>query len=120
MRSMRKVLLGVALVGLFSAGACGGGDGGGKKSPTSAAGPAAVSIKASGTTWDPDDVTVKTGDVVEWDVDGSIVHDLKGDEGVNHKAASNFKVTHKYSKAGTFAYQCTIHPGMNGTITVNP
>jgi plastocyanin len=53
-------------------------------------------------------------------VAGSIVHDLHGDEGVAHKAASTFKVTHKYDKAGTYAYQCTIHPGMKGTVTVNP
>jgi plastocyanin len=117
---MRKVLLGIALIGLFSGASCGGGDGDGKKSPTSAAGPAAASIKASGTTWDPDEVTVKAGEIVEWDVAGSIVHDLHGDEGVAHKAASTFKVTHKYDKAGTYAYQCTIHPGMKGTVTVNP
>ena len=52
--------------------------------------------------------------------DGSIVHDLKGDEGVSHKAASKFTVTHTFDKAGTYRYQCTIHPGMTGTVTVNP
>ena len=117
---MRKVLLGLALIGLLSGASCGGGDDGDKKPPTSAAGPVAESIKASGTTWEPDDVTIKAGEVVEWDVTGSIVHDLKGDEGVQHKAASKFKVTHTYGKPGTYAYQCTIHPGMVGTVTVTP
>jgi plastocyanin len=119
---MRKVFVGLAVFGLLAGAACSsdGGKKDGKPSPTSPAGPAAATIKASGTTWDPQEVSIKTGDVVEWSVDGSIVHDLKGDEGVSHKAASNFKQTHRYGKPGTYAFQCTIHPGMNGTVTVAP
>ena len=120
---MRKTVVALALTGLLglTAGACGGN----KKedaSPdtTAAGGPAAATIKASGTTWSPDETVVKAGDTVEWDVSGSIVHDLKGDEGISHKAGSTFKVTHTFAKPGTYSYQCTIHPGMTGTVTVNP
>ena len=120
---MRKVFLGLAVLGLAAGAACGGGDdkeNGSDKPPTSPAGPAAATINATGTTWEPDEVTIKAGEVVEWDVNGSIVHDLRGDEGVSHKAASKYKVTHRYGKPGTYAYQCTIHPGMVGTVTVTP
>ena len=116
---MRKFFVAVAAVGLLAGAACG--DSGTKKpaaKPAGGATPAAV-IKAQGTTWSPNDVTVKTGDTVEWDVDGSIVHDLHGDEGIVHKAASKFTATHTFSKAGTFSYQCAIHPGMTGTVTVS-
>jgi plastocyanin len=122
MEDMRKLLVGVAALTFLGAAACGGG-GDDKKSskPTTPDGAApAASIKAEGTTWSPDEVTVKVGEVVEWDVDGSIVHDLKGDEDVSHKAGSKFKATHTYDKPGTYAYQCTIHAGMNGTVVVNP
>ena len=117
---MRKLLLGFAVVGLLAGSACGGDDGNGDTNPDTTDAAAAVSIKAEGTTWNPDEVSVKAGDVVEWDVSGSIVHDLKGDDEVEHKAASNYKYTHTYDNAGTYAYQCTIHPGMVGTVTVTP
>ena len=118
---MRKMFLGVAVFVLLAGASCGGGDDNGKKATTSTAGgPAAASIEGQGTTWEPDEVTVKAGEVVEWVVDGSIVHDLQGDEGVSHKAASNFTVRHTYDKPGTYAYSCTIHPGMTGTVTVTP
>jgi plastocyanin len=117
---MRKVLIAVAAFGLLAGAACGSDSKDEAKTPTSdnmGAAPAAT-IKASGTTWSPDEVSIKVGDTVEWDVDGSVVHDLKGDEGVEHKASSSFKVTHTYDKAGTFSFQCTIHPGMTGTVEV--
>ncbi len=115
---MRKFFTAVAAVGLLAGAACGGGSKDKPASPTGGAAPAAV-IKAEGTTWSPNDVTLKSGDVVEWNVEGSIVHDLKGDEGVSHAASSKFTVTHKFTTAGTFSYQCTIHSGMTGTITVS-
>ena len=119
---MRKVFVGLAVLGLLSGAACGSDDpkADGDKPPTSPAGPAAATIKASGTTWEPDEVTIKAGESVLWDVSGSIVHDLKGDEGISHKAASKYKLTHTYAKAGTYAFSCTIHPGMVGTVTVTP
>ncbi|MEY2467853.1 MAG: hypothetical protein QOF21_551 [Actinomycetota bacterium] len=117
---MRKFLIAVAAVGLLAGAACGSDS---KKpdngsTPTGGAAPT-VQIKATGTTWEPDDVTIKPGDTVEFVIDGSIVHDLKGDEGINHKAASKFTVKHKYTEPGTFSYSCTIHPGMTGTVTVS-
>ena len=88
---MRKFFIAVAAVGLLAGAACGSDDGDKPTATTSAGGGApTVQIDAKGTTWEPDDVTVKTGEIVEWVVDGSIVHDLKGDEGVSHKAASKF------------------------------
>ncbi|MDP1793831.1 MAG: cupredoxin domain-containing protein [Acidimicrobiales bacterium] len=123
---MRKTFLAVALTALLglTAGACGGGsdDPEGSSKPTTPAGgdAAAATINASGTTWEPDEVAIKAGETVKWDVKGSIVHDLKGDEGVEHKAASKYVVTHTYEKPGTYSYQCTVHPGMTGTVTVTP
>lgn len=121
---MRKTVLAVALTAVLglTAGACGGGkkEGNDKPDPKPTGATAAATINASGTTWEPAETVVKAGETVEWDVTGSIVHDLKGDEGVTHKAASKFKVTHTFDKPGTYSYQCTIHPGMTGTVTVNP
>ena len=117
---MRKFLIAVVAVGLLAGSACSSG-GDNKKTSATTAGAIAptVQIKAEGTTWAPNDVTIKPGDVVEWVVNGSIVHDLHGDEAVGHKANSKFTVDHTYKTAGTFSYQCSIHPGMTGTVTVS-
>ncbi len=113
---MRKVFVSVAVVGLLAGSACGGGE---KKEPPTTGGPAAVTIKSAGTIWEPEEVTIKAGEVVAWVVDGSIEHDLKGDEGVSHKLASRWRATHKYGKPGTYSYRCTVHGGMKGTSTVS-
>lgn len=115
---MRKFLIAGAVVALFAGSACGG-DKKESSTPTTSTGkaPAAV-IKATGTTWEPDEVSIAVGDVVKFDIEGSVVHDLKGDEGLFHKASSKFVVEKQFDKAGTFSYQCTIHPGMTGTIEV--
>ena len=121
---MRKTLVAGAITALLglTAGACGGGSDPKESTDTTkpSGGAAAAVINASGTTWEPDEVSVKAGDTVKWDISGSIVHDLKGDEGVEHKASSKYVVSHTYDKPGTYSYQCTIHPGMTGTVTVNP
>lgn len=116
---MRKFLIAGAALGLLAGAACSSGEKDPKPSTTTESGkaPAAV-IHATGTTWEPGEVSIAVGDVVEFDVSGSVVHDLKGDEGLSHKASSKFKVTKEFTKAGTFSYQCTIHPGMTGTIEV--
>ena len=118
---MRKALVAAAALVFLGGAACGGG-GGKKATPTTVAGgnSPAVTIKSEGTTWNPQEVTVKVGDLVEWNVDGSIVHDLHGDENVLHKAGSKFTATHTYTKAGTYSFNCSIHSGMNGTVTVTP
>lgn len=115
---MRNMLLGRMAFVLLAAGACGGGDE--EPSPSIGGQAPAVSITGEGTTWNPDEVTVEAGDVVEWKVEGSIVHDLKGDDDVVHKAASKYSYRHTYDKPGTYSYVCTIHPGMTGTVTVKP
>jgi plastocyanin len=115
---MRKIFVSLAAIAVLAGGACGG-DKKESSTQTTSGKAAAVTIKAEGTTWNPGDVTVKPGDVVEWNVAGSIVHDLRGDDDVSHKAGSQFTYRHTYSKAGTYSFQCSIHPKMVGTVTVS-
>jgi len=95
-----------------------------KKSSTSstssapAAGGTAVSMK--NIQFAPTSLTVKVGQTVTWTNDDTVVHNVTADDGTFK--SSNFgggkTFSWKASKAGTFKYACTIHPGMVATLTV--
>jgi plastocyanin len=109
--------------------ACGGDDDGdsgnadtkAQPAPTAEgeAGGAAVSMKDI--KFNPGEVTVKPGETVTWTNDDSVGHDVtadgfkSGDPG-GMQQGDTFE--HKFDKAGTFDYVCTVHPGMKGTVLV--
>jgi len=72
-------------------------------------------------TYAPAEVSVKVGTTVVWTNSGAVAHTVTADGGqafdsgtVDPKAT--FTLTPK--TAGTFAYHCTFHPWMKGTLTV--
>ena len=72
--------------------------------------------------FNPANVTVKAGDTVTWTNDDSVGHDVTGDDfksggAGRHRAAATPSSTPS-TKAGTFDYVCTVHPGMEGTVKV--
>jgi plastocyanin len=83
-----------------------------------AAGAGAVSIK--GFAFNPPDLTAKAGDTVTWTNEDGATHRIKSADGsFNSDPLSQGKTfDHVFSTAGTFAYICSIHPSMKGTITV--
>jgi plastocyanin len=83
-----------------------------------AAGSQTVPIK--GFAFKPATVTVNVGDTVTWTNQDSASHtatasDGSFDTGNLSKGASG---SHKFSQAGSFAYICSIHPNMKGTVVV--
>lgn len=71
----------------------------------------------------PENVTVAVGQVVQWTNTGSSVHNVTFDnKGVpaSSTMSGGDKFALKFSKAGTYHYVCTFHVsvGMQGTITV--
>ena len=129
----RAALLAAGSALAFGLAACGGSSGG--STPTSAAcgaGTAAVSQGGSpGATVDatdnlaftPQNVTVNVGQVLQWKNTGQIGHTVtfSGNESCLTDAAlaggSTWDVT--FNQAGTFNFQCTIHPQMTGVVTVH-
>jgi plastocyanin len=69
----------------------------------------------------PKSLTVKVGQTVTWVNDDSVDHNVTANDGKTFKS-SNFghggTFKWKATKAGTVAYNCTIHSGMTGTLTV--
>jgi plastocyanin len=69
----------------------------------------------------PDKTTVKVGEKVTWTNDDSVAHNVTATKGASFKSSTFGKggtFTFTPKKAGTIQYTCTIHPGMNGTLTV--
>jgi len=124
--------LGVATALLFSA--CGngpppgsgggggaGGGGGDVGSPTSGATAATKVQETDALKFNPASSSVKVGDVVEWDNSSSVAHNVTFDAysnitSSNLNSGDTYQV--KFTKAGTYQYHCTIHPGMDGSIKV--
>ena len=68
----------------------------------------------------PTPVTIAPGGTVRWTNDDTISHTSTSNSAVwnsgNVVPGAHFDVT--FPTAGTFAYHCTIHPGMVGTVVV--
>jgi plastocyanin len=124
---MRRILLALCATLALVAVGCGGGDdnsgGGGSTSTSSSSssGGGGVTIKMQNIQFSPKETTVKVGDKVTWTNDDSTDHNVTADSGADFKSkdfgnGGTFDFTP--DKAGTIKYECTIHPGMLGTLTV--
>ncbi len=77
----------------------------------------AVSIKNNA--FNPGSVTIAPGDMVTWTNDDPYLHDVDLDalgKSPEMKQGGNFSRT--FDKAGTYNYDCDIHPFMKGTVIV--
>jgi plastocyanin len=117
---MRRLLPALALtfaIAVLAAG-CGGDDGGGG-SATKLGANDVIGMKSL--RFKPDHVEVPVGQKITWRNDESVPHDVKADEGASFSSETFGKdktFTWTPSEAGTVKYECTLHPGMEGTIDV--
>ncbi len=75
-------------------------------------------------TFEPGDVEVVASSEVTW-VFESVPHNVFFSDAADGPAdITGFNVdtsvVRKFDRAGTFAYECRIHPGMRGQVTVRP
>ncbi len=87
----------------------------------SASAAGAVKVTMKDIAFNPKTVTVPVGGEVEWINEDDVDHNVVADSGADFKSDNFGKGgTYKYSptKAGTITYECTLHPGMTGTIQV--
>lgn len=68
--------------------------------------------------YEPADVTIRAGDTVTWVwEDGAVQHDVAA-EGFGSEVQADGTYRHDFKEPGTYAYRCTLHPRMTGTVTV--
>jgi plastocyanin len=84
-----------------------------------AAGGSAVSI--ANFAFAPASMTVSVGTTVTWTNTDSTNHTVTADDGSfkSDKLGTGTTFSQTFTKAGTFAYHCSIHSSMTGTITVH-
>jgi plastocyanin len=111
---MRPLLALLAITTAFAAAGCGGGG----SAKVLKAGDV---VSMQNLRFKPDHVQVAVGQKVTWRNDENIGHDVKADSGASFSSETfNKDKTYSFTpaKAGTIKYECTLHPGMDGTIDV--
>jgi plastocyanin len=122
---MSRALLALALAAAFPLSACGGDSSTSSSSSQSGSASApltgTVGVGMNRLKFDPADITVKVGAKVVWTDKENVPHDVVANDGADFKS-DVFGQGKTYAwtadKAGTVKYECTLHPGMDGTITV--
>ena len=71
--------------------------------------------------YSPTSVSIKAGQVLEWDNTGQVAHNVTFDDfqsitSDTMNGGDTYQV--KFTQPGTYQFHCTFHPGMNGTVTV--
>jgi plastocyanin len=68
----------------------------------------------------PDDVTIATGTTLTWTNTDAVAHTATSDSSAWNSGAiaPGGRYSFTFETPGTFAYHCTIHPGMVGTVVV--
>lgn len=77
------------------------------------------------TSWSPSTITVRAGDIVQYQNSSSTTHNVRFDGDVSGQpgdvanfASATRSVT--FTTPGTYSYHCGIHPVMQGTVIVQP
>ena len=124
----------LAIVALALAG-CGGGGGGsttaggGSSTPAPATtsagsgggGGAAVAVTMKNIAFSPQTVDAKVGQKIDWTNDDAVDHNVTATSGASFRSndfGQGGTFSYTPTRAGTIAYVCTLHPGMDGTIVV--
>ena len=95
----------------------------GASASTAATTTAATAINAAtikGFSFQPDVLKVKVGAKVTWTNDDTVAHTVTAD--TNSFASGNLQPGRSFSftftRPGTYAYHCSIHPSMHGSVVV--
>jgi plastocyanin len=124
---MRRAATAILVAGAAVLGGCGGSEATTTDSASTPVSPeatvaeGAVRVAMRDFEFVPENVTVEPGQTITWVNEDSAQHDAVAAEG-DGPDSELFNQGESYSwtaeKPGTIRYVCTVHPGMDGTITV--
>jgi len=79
------------------------------------------SVNVQGSAFDPATLTVSVGTTVTWTNEDSVPHTITSDSGSeigSPQLSTGQTYSHTFNTAGTYAYHCSIHTFMKGTVIV--
>ena len=111
----------VALAALLAA--CDDDDDNGGTGPEQAPQTASVTALGNANLFDPPSTTVRTNGTVTWTFQAGRTHNVTflsaaPPQGNIPNMTNGATASRTFPTAGTFNYTCSIHPGMNGSVTV--
>ena len=132
MKRFRPLAVGAGASLTLGLAACGNGPpGGGSSGGNTCTAGSLVSSGTAQTTIDANDQlqfvpasdTAKVGQIVQWTNSGTVAHTVTFDSAnasclTDPQIAPGASWEVKFTQAGSYTYKCTIHPGMNGSLTV--
>jgi plastocyanin len=85
---------------------------------TQAAAPAegGITVRMKDIKFDPETVKAKVGDTITWVNEDQVEHNVVGGDFKSENFGAGAKYEYKVDEAGSITYECTLHPGMDGTI----
>ena len=90
---------------------------------TVTSGSVAAVVTMEANTFTPAQTTIKVGQSVLFDFPAdqhNVVFAQRTGKPADIPATAGQSITRTFSTAGTFPYDCTLHPGMSGQVNVNP
>jgi plastocyanin len=78
---------------------------------------AASTVRVVNNDFEPPEAEVTAGDTLTWQWEGDSDHNVVGD-GFESPVQRDGTFEHTFSEPGTYAYRCTLHGWMRGTVTV--
>lgn len=78
-----------------------------------------VEVKIQNSAFNPASVTIITGDTVRWTNKDSIAHTVRGPGFDSEVLEEGDTYEYLFTDAGTYNYNCSIHPSMKGTVVVS-
>ena len=82
------------------------------------AGPKPVQVSIKALKFNPSKVPAKVGQTVNFVWQENVAHNIIFSKDQKSKTQSKGLWSTKFTKPGTFKYQCTLHPGMKGEVDV--
>jgi plastocyanin len=78
-----------------------------------------TSVAVRDNVFDPQNIQVARNATVTWTwAAGASAHNVTFTDGTHSSDIATGSYTRTFATAGTFNYSCTLHAGMNGTVTV--
>lgn len=74
-------------------------------------------VRVQDNRFSPESLEAKVDETVTWVWEGRASHDVVG-AGFDSGIQNDGTFEHRFTDPGTYEYECTLHPGMTGRVTV--